>query len=78
MKRPQMKSLFLAGLMTAGALLTGCSTTEKGAGIGAAGGAVIGGAVGGLPGAAIGAGAGALGGAAVGAIKEDADARRGR
>jgi hypothetical protein len=68
-----IKAVHAAGLIVASGVLAGCSTTEKGAAYGGAGGAVIGGIAGGLPGAAIGAGAGALGGAAVGALKENSD-----
>ncbi len=77
MKFIHTKTCFISGVIIAGSLLSGCSTTEQGAGYGAAGGAVIGGAVGGLPGAMIGAGAGALGGAAVGVVKDHADSKRG-
>ncbi|MDD2706384.1 MAG: hypothetical protein PHV34_00115 [Verrucomicrobiae bacterium] len=53
--------------------LVGCTATEQGSGIGAAGGALIGGLAGGWKWAAVGAGAGALLGAAGGAIKDNAD-----
>ena len=51
--------------------LIGCTTTQKGAGIGALGGAALGGIIGhqsghGVEGALIGAGAGAVGGALIG------------
>lgn len=74
----KLKRFGWLGILSVSMLGAGCSTTEQGAGYGAAGGALIGGAVGGWSGAAIGAGAGALGGAAVGAAKENADAKRGR
>ena len=52
-------------------VLVGCTTTQKGAGIGAAGGAVLGGIIGhqsghGVEGALIGAGAGGVSGALIG------------
>ncbi|ASV88256.1 YMGG-like Gly-zipper family protein (plasmid) [Ochrobactrum quorumnocens] len=57
--------------------LTACSQTEKGAGIGAAGGAIIGGLASGTwEGAAVGAAAGGAGGAVVGNISERNDRNR--
>ena len=59
------------GLMLAGLTLAGCTQTEKGAGIGAAGGAIIGGAVSNSwRGAAIGAAIGGVTGALVGHVSE--------
>ncbi len=58
-------------VLIAALLAAGCTTTQKGAGIGAGTGAVIGGIIGhqsgdGVAGAAIGAGAGGLAGALIG------------
>ncbi len=59
-------------------MLTACSQTEKGAGIGAAGGAIIGGLASGTwEGAAVGAAAGGVGGAVVGNISERNNRNRG-
>ena len=58
-------------LMLAGLTLAGCTQTEKGAGLGAAGGAIIGGAVSNSwRGAAIGAAIGGVTGALVGHVSE--------
>ncbi len=65
-----MKKSFLFSAVTM-AFLIGCTTTQKGAAIGVAGGSVVGGIIGhqsgsGPAGAAIGAAVGGLGGALVG------------
>ena len=58
-------------LMLVGLSVAGCTQTEKGAGIGAASGAVIGGvATGNVRGAAIGAGVGGVAGALIGNSQE--------
>ncbi|MGV2140107.1 YMGG-like glycine zipper-containing protein [Agrobacterium sp. 16-2014-1-2a] len=58
-------------------VLTACSQTEKGAGIGAASGAIIGGLASGTwEGAAVGAAAGGAGGAVIGNISERHDRNR--
>ena len=61
----------IALLSISALVLIGCTTTQKGAGIGALGGAALGGIIGhqsghGVEGALIGAGAGAVGGALIG------------
>lgn len=66
-----MKSIKVMIVMGSVLILAGCTTTQKGTGIGAVSGAAIGGIIGhqsghGAEGAAIGAGAGALGGYVVG------------
>ncbi len=69
-----MKKVFIAAISVL--MLAACSKTEKAAGIGAAGGAVIGGlASGSWKGAAVGAAAGGAGGAVVGHISEREDRR---
>lgn len=65
------KQVFLLSSVALSAALFGCTTTQKGAGIGALGGAALGGIIGhqsghGVEGALIGAGAGAVGGALIG------------
>lgn len=58
-------------LLIIGASLASCTATEQGAGIGAAGGAVIGGlATGNVRGAAVGAAVGGVGGALIGSVSE--------
>ena len=47
-----MKKTVIGTVMVVGALLTGCTATEQGAGYGGLGGAAIGGALGGWQGAA--------------------------
>lgn len=59
-----------------GLTLAGCTQTEKGAGIGAASGAILGGAItGNVRGAAVGAGIGAIGGALIGNASEPGQCR---
>lgn len=65
------KQTFLLSSLALSAALLGCTTTQKGAGVGGLGGAVLGGIIGhqsghGVEGALIGAGAGAVGGALIG------------
>lgn len=61
------KMLAVLGICTLGFALSGCSSTQKGAAIGAGGGAIVGGLIGGnVQSAAIGAAAGGLGGALIG------------
>jgi hypothetical protein len=66
----------VAVILLSASFLTGCSSTEQGAGYGGAGGAVIGGVLGGGTGALIGGAAGAAVGAGVGAAKDNADAKK--
>ncbi len=62
-----MRHLFTAGIVVG--LLTACSPTEQGAGIGAATGAVVGGvATGNVRGAAVGAAIGGVSGALIGNV----------
>ena len=58
--RYPMRKLLVTAIVIAA--LTGCTTTERDVGVGAAAGAIIGGIADGGKGALIGAGAGALGG----------------
>jgi phage tail tape-measure protein len=61
----------IAAILCVGIALASCTTTEKGAGIGAVSGAIIGGAVtGDIRGAAVGAGIGGVSGAVIGHASE--------
>jgi hypothetical protein len=67
-----MKSIYkLAAVLCVGMTLASCTTTERTAGLGAVGGAIIGGAVtGDIRGAAVGAGIGGVSGAVIGHASE--------
>jgi predicted small secreted protein len=74
-KRNSMKKII--AILLVGASLAACSTTEKGAGIGALSGAVIGGAVtGNVRGAAVGAALGGVSGAVIGNMSDQPEPDR--
>jgi predicted small secreted protein len=67
----------IIAILLLGASLAACSTTEKGAGIGALSGAVIGGAVtGNVRGAAVGAALGGVSGAVIGNMSDQPEPDR--